>query len=260
MPVCLQIADLSCQEALQLTCYSFRITTDDNHSNYISFIKKYLERLKIVIISSSCGRHTKASKDHFHYHLMVSEPEGHTRPVKQKMNQHFRDFLKLKIHGGLALIPPKHCLSIDIRDNQEWTQSLGYPLKEKQPITEGCLNINVEELMEAAHEIFKNAKPTKQEKKQEQAELAKLCHEYLDQHKSEILACRKELDIQGQPFIWMEGSYREAIKLARKFYLENSQYTPNTPCGQAMKWLNKTGILTDDDLISMYSPLGRLKH
>lgn len=261
MPISMEIADLSSAEAIPLTCYSFRVTvSEDEAANYISYIKKYLERLKIIILGSSAGFHSKSSKPHFHYHLLVSEPDDYVRPVKAKMNQHFKDFLKLKIHAGLAPVPAPRTLGIEIRDEQDWDQSLGYPLKEKQPLLDGCHKVNVQELMEVAHEIFKNAKPTKQEKKEKDAELAHLCHEHLDQNREQIWLQRKELDCQGVPFIWMEGSYREAIKLARKFYIDHKVYTPNTPCSQAMKWLNKTGILTDDDLISMYSPLGRLKH
>jgi hypothetical protein len=247
------------------TVYSFRITDDQTYTEqFINNIKKYLKRYQIDILYSTAGIHKLGGRPHFHYHLVCNEPEGYKRPKNDKLNQHFRNFLKLKENSEMRIPPSKgQCLKYEIRDDQDLRKSLMYPLKEELPIQVGCFlqSIDLEELVNNASLLFSASSEVKKKKRAtELAELSKKCMKHLDEYYDYIKSCAQLDEYNANKIINPYFKvYEEAILMARKFYIEEGYFTPNTPSTCAMKWLNKVGLLTNRDFITLYSPLGRLR-
>lgn len=247
------------------TCYSFRITDDPIFTDqFIDNIKKYLKKYSIDILYSTAGIHKSAGRPHFHYHLIVNEPEGFKRPINN-CNQHFRNFLKLKENKDMRIPPTKgQCLKYEIRDNQDREKVLMYPLKEGLPIHSGCFmqSLDLQELINKATSLYAaSSENPKKKRATELAELSKKCMKHLDEYKEMIASCAAARQyVQGvqvnNPNIQV---YEKAVLMARQFYKDEGYYTPNTPSTTAMKWLNKTGLLCDRDFITLYSPLNRLR-
>lgn len=247
------------------TCYSFRITDDPKFTDqFIINIKKYLKKYSIDILYSTAGIHKAVDRPHFHYHLIVNEPEGFKRPINNA-NQHFRNFLKLKENTEMRIPPTKgQCLKFEIRDNQDHKKCLMYPLKEGLPIFSGCVmqSLDLESLINNATALYQaSSENPKKKRATELADLSKKCMKHLDEYQDYIASCKEEdkycQNVRvNNPYIKV---YEEAILMSRKFYKDEGYYTPNTPSTTAMKWLNKTGLLRSQDFIQLYSPLSRLR-
>lgn len=257
------------ENAAIYTVYSLRISNQSEQENqYIILFEKWLkEKLSCYIVKATAGIHNDSKTPHFHYHVIVNEPEGLKISASISGTQGFRNFSKLKQHKDDIVLPKGNDLKVCRKTDQDINCALKYPLKCGLPLPVGCYNVDLSTLTKEAQETFKNA-PTRVYKKKK-SDLKTKCLEYLD---SQIDFIKSQIETREVPDYIMDTqcgyktvvcsrleAYSEAIKLARQFYIkEDPEASPNTAGCVAMKWLNGRGIISDRDYIRMYSPISRL--
>lgn len=274
MPIQLNIHELQptaslTEDAAIYTCYSLRISNQSEEENqYIILFEKWLkEKLCCTIVKASAGVHNDAKTPHFHYHVIVNEPEGLKISASTSGTQAFRNFSLLKANKDTITLPKGNDLKVARKTEQLILPALKYPLKCGLPLPIGCFNIDVVALTKEAEQTFKDA-PTRVYKKKK-SDLRSKCLEYLDSETENIKSLIETEEVPEYINDIQCGyktricnrlpAYSHAIKLARKFYIdEDPEASPNTAGCVAMKWLNGRGIICDRDYIKMYSPIARL--
>jgi hypothetical protein len=128
------------------------------------FEKWLKEKLSCYIVKATAGIHNDSKTPHFHYHVIVNEPEGLKISASISGTQGFRNFSKLKQHKDDIVLPKGNDLKVCRKTDQDINCALKYPLKCGLPLPVGCYNVDLPTLTKEAQETFKNA-PTRVYKK-----------------------------------------------------------------------------------------------
>lgn len=210
--------------------FRYNIETEEQDlTDYINIVKKWLKDKKLDILRSTGGVHAEASTLHTHYHMEISNKLPFKTEPLPTFKNHNKDFKLTNRQMSIKFS--------EEQSEENIIRFLQYPLKEGKPIMPMVHNIHdLEQMIKDAKAEYK---ATKVFKKKQEAEQAK--------KNSKKQSLFMHLDETRH------NSLVEVVRATLRYYksIEDAPH-PRQQVASAEVYACKKGIWTEDQILERY--------